>query len=53
MENKKNIIEFLSKTENPYQIKVGDMIVEMEYSENHKNFYECMLNILKEKVKMN
>lgn len=46
----KKIIEYLKKTENPYQIKVGDIIVQMEYSENRKQFNECMLNILKQKI---
>lgn len=46
------IIEYLKKTENPYQIKVGDIIVQMEYSESYKQFNECMLNILKQKSKI-
>ena len=49
MENKKKIIEFLLKAENPYLIKVEDMIIEMKYSENNKKFNECILNILKHK----
>ena len=46
------IIEHLKKTENPYQIKVGDIIVQMEYSKNCKQFNECILNILKQKSKI-
>ena len=45
----KKVIEYISKTENPYKLKVGEMIVEIEYSENNKSFNECMLNILKQK----
>lgn len=30
-------MEYLRKTENPYQIKGGNIIVQMEYSENCKN----------------
>ncbi|MBR2587676.1 MAG: hypothetical protein IKD77_00515 [Bacilli bacterium] len=44
-------INALTKTEDMYQFKVGEMFVEMEYSENNKSFNECMLNILKQKVK--
>ena len=46
----KKIIEYMSKIENPYKLKVGEMIVEVEYSENNKSFNECMLNILKKKI---
>lgn len=48
----KKIIEYIKETENLYQLKIGSMIVELEYSENHKKFNECMLNILKQKIKM-
>ena len=46
---KDKIIEYLKKTENPYQIKVGDMIVNIQYSKDCKEFNDCMLNILKQK----
>lgn len=46
--NKMN--EYLLNTKNPYKIKVGDTIVEMEYSDNNKTFKECILNILKQKI---
>ena len=49
MENKK-IKTYLSKVQNPYQIKVEDIVVTMEYTENYKNFNECMVNILKQKL---
>lgn len=48
----KKIIEYIKETENPYKLKIDNMIVELEYSENHKKFNECMLNILKQKIKM-
>ena len=35
-----------------YQMKVGDMLVEMEYSKNNKKIEEYMLNILRQKSKM-
>ncbi len=44
------IIDYLKKTENPYMLKVGDIVVNIEYSENYKKFNECILNILKQKV---
>lgn len=41
------------KTKNDhYQMKVADMLVEMEYSENNKRIEEYMLNILRQKSKM-
>ena len=47
------IIKFLNETENPYILKVGDMVVEIEYSDVKKTFDECMVNILKQKSKIN
>ena len=43
------IIEYLKK-ENPYMLKVGDIVVNIEYSQNYKKFNECILNILKQKA---
>ena len=37
---------------NQYHMKVGDMLVEMEYSKNNKKIEEYMLNILRQKSKM-
>lgn len=48
----KKIIKYLQKIENPYIVKVGEMKAELSYSENGKNFKDCMLNILKQKKKM-
>lgn len=44
-------MEYLRKTENLYQIKVGNMVVNIEYSKNYKKFNECILNILKQKIR--
>ena len=49
MENKK-LKNYLSKTQNPYQIKVEDIVVTMEYTKTDKRFNECMVNILKQKL---
>ena len=37
--------------EKTYKLKVGDTKVFFEYSDNNKTFKECMLNILKQKLK--
>jgi len=47
---KTKIEKELLNTKNLYKLKIGDMKVEIEYSENNKTFNECILNILK-KVK--
>lgn len=52
MEIQSKNLKGLIKTEDIYQLKVGKMCVEMAYSENNKSFNECMLNILKQKVKI-
>ncbi|MFR2788486.1 MAG: hypothetical protein ACLTBX_06875 [Clostridia bacterium] len=41
----------LDTKNNQYQIKAGDMLVEMEYSPNNKKIEEYMLNILRQKIK--
>ena len=51
MKEQNKIIQYLLNTDNPYQIKVEDTIVEMEYSDNNRTFNECILNILKQKSK--
>lgn len=45
-------MKYLKYSENPYVLKIGDMVVEFEYSDNKKTFNECMVNILKQKKKM-
>ncbi len=51
MNRKTKIIELLSNNEKVYEIKVGDINVEMTYSKSNKKIDECMLNILKQKMK--
>ena len=48
---KDKIIKYLNETENPYILKVEDMVVEFEYSDVKKTFNECMINILKQNKK--
>lgn len=50
MENEK-LKNYLSKVQQPYQINVGNMLVTMEYTKTNKKFNECMVNILKQKLK--
>ena len=52
LKEQNKIIQYLLNTKNPYQIKVGEMTVEMVYSDTNKTFNKCMLNILKQKYKM-
>ena len=51
LKEKNNIKEDLLKTENLYQLKVGDMIVDMVYSDNNKNkyfgIYRSLINMKK------
>lgn len=44
--------KWLVNNNGAYQLQVGDMVVEIEYSDNKKTFNECMVNILKQKKKM-
>lgn len=41
----------LETKNNQFRIKVGNMLVEIEYSKNNKKIEEYMLNILRKKVK--
>lgn len=50
MKNQK-LINYLSKVQNPYQINVENIVVTMEYTKTKKSFNECMINILKQKIK--
>lgn len=51
MEKQNKEIDNLIKINNLYRLKIGDMCVDMMYSQNNKSFNECMLNILKQKIK--
>lgn len=46
----KESIEYLEKAESKFPIKIGDMVVNIEYSDNNKSFNECMLNIFRRKT---
>lgn len=50
MNRKPKIIEHLSNKEKVYELKVGNINVEMTYSKSNKKIDECMLNILKQKI---
>lgn len=41
--------ECLVNNNNSYQLQVGDMLVEMKYS-NNKRIEECILSILRQKI---
>ena len=49
---KDNIIKYLKENENPYILKVGDMIIEIEYLEVKRTFNDCIINILQQKKKV-
>lgn len=44
--------ECLVNNKKPYQLQFGDMMVEIRYSNGNKKINECILNILKQKIKM-
>ena len=52
LKNQDKIIKFLNESENPYILKVEDMVVEFQYPDVKKTFNECIKNILKQKKKM-
>lgn len=43
----------LEKIGKSYQLKIKDMIVEIQYSENNKNLKDCINHILKQKMSKN
>ena len=51
MINQEKLINYLSHNENPYILKYGEMIIEIEYLDVKKTLDECMINILKQKRK--
>ena len=51
MDKKTKIVEHLSNKGKVYEIKVGNLNVEMIYDKYNKKIDECMLNILKQKYK--
>ncbi len=52
MNRKTKITEHLSNDGKVYELKIGNLNVEMSYSKNQKKIDECMLNILKRKSKV-
>lgn len=50
MNKKFEIIEYLSNKEKVYELKVGNVKVEMTYAKSNKKIDECILNILKQKM---
>ena len=51
MENQDKLMEYLRENDDPYSIKVENVNVQFVYSENNKRFNECMINILKERLR--
>lgn len=41
--------KYLLNLNEPYKLKLDNMIVELEYADTQRTFKECMLNILKQK----
>ena len=39
--------------ENRYELKIGEMLVQMEYCEKGKKLNDCIVNILKYKMQSN
>lgn len=37
----------IQKIGNTYHIEVGELCVEMNYSEDSRSLYQCLLNVLK------
>lgn len=46
----KSLKDIIENIENNYKLEVGDIIVEMTYSQNYKKFNECIINILEQKL---
>ena len=44
--------ERLVNNKDLYQLQVGNMTIEVKYSENDIKINECMINVLKQKSKM-
>ncbi len=51
LDKKSKLLTHLSNNGNVYELKVGNVNIEMDYSKNGKWIDECMLNILKQKYK--
>ena len=51
MKDSNKSLKDLLKKEDMCELKAGGIIVEVSYSKNGKSFHECMLNIIKHKLK--
>ena len=51
MDSKTKTEKYSLNKENICELKIGNLNVEMNYSKSNKKIYECMLNILKQKIK--
>ncbi len=51
MNKETKLLKYLSNEGKTYQLNVGDLNVEISYSKNNKTLDECMLDILKQKIK--
>lgn len=41
------ILDFITKTKNPYAFKVNGKLVKIEYSNNGRDAEECIMNVIK------
>ncbi len=41
---------YLLNTKEPYILKIGNMNIEIIYSDNDKSFKDCMIKVLKQKI---
>lgn len=51
MDKKIELLEHSSNNVKVYEIKVGNINVEINYANNGKKIDECMLNVIKQKAK--
>ncbi len=51
LDKKSKLLTHLSNNGKVYELKVGNVNVQMNYANNGKGIDECMLNILKQKIK--
>jgi len=51
MNNETEIKELILDKEKVYELKVGNINIEVKYSENNCKIDDCMINILKQKIK--
>ena len=43
--------QYLNDSRNPYRLRIKDMIVEIKYADNTRKINDCLLSILRQKVK--